>query len=143
MKAFISYKFTGEKQEDLNNLLVPVQNKLKEVGVDAYCNLFDEEFLEISKSFKQHDFLFHAFKVLDEMKLLFVIINSEEKSEGMILEVGYSLAKGIPVVVAVKEDIKNTYLPGMANAVIQWSNVSDLISKIGEVDFNGLISSPE
>ena len=138
MKAFISYRFSGEKTEDLKNTLVPVQNKLKEIGIDAYCNLLDRNLEVWSKGFQAHDFVFHAFKELNNINLLFVVITSENKSEGMIMEVGYSIAKDIPVVVAIKDDITNTYLPGMANLVVRWSSTDDLLEKIAKIDFNGL-----
>lgn len=138
MKGFISYRFTGEKLEDLKKLLTPIQNKLKEIGVDAYCNLSDEDLEIRSKNFKPHDYVFDAFKIIDDVDVLFVIITSENKSEGMIMEVGYSIAKNIPIIVAIKEELTDTYLPGMSNLVIRWSNLEDLLEKISKVDFNDL-----
>lgn len=138
MKAFISYRFTGEKLEDLKKILIPIQNKLKEAGVDAYCNLFDPNIEVWSKGFEPHDFVFHAFKELDNSNLLFVVITSKNKSEGMIMEVGYSIAKNIPVVIAIKNDITDTYLPGMAKLVIRWDNTDDLFEKVAKIDFKSL-----
>jgi len=136
MKAFISYRFTGEKIEDIKALIDPVQTSLKDKGIDAYCNFSDDDLEERSKNFQPQDYVFDAFKIIDGTDLLFVILNSESKSEGMILEIGYCIAKKIPVVVAVRDDIKNTYLPGMANSVIKWGEVSDLVEKISEFDFD-------
>ena len=138
-KGFISYRFTGEKIEDLNSALSQIQNKLKEVDVDAYCNLFDKN-LPVSPTadFKAQDFVFDAFKKINGTDILFTYITSENKSEGMILEVGYALAKNIPLVVAIKDDVKNTYLPVMANLVIQYNDLNDLLEKISETDFNSL-----
>jgi nucleoside 2-deoxyribosyltransferase len=133
MKVFISYRFTGEKLEDLKALLSPIQKALEEKGASAYCNLSDPELEERSKNFAPEDYVFDAFKILDTCQMLFVVITSESKSEGMILEVGYAIAKGIPVIVALKEGVGNTYLPGMARQVIKWSDVDDLKEKIKEV----------
>ena len=138
MKGFISYRFTGEKLEDLKNILTPIQNKLKKVGVDAYCNFFDKDLPIRSKNFKPQDYVFDAFKTLDNIELLFVLITSENKSEGMILEVGYSIAKSIPVVVAVEKSVKNTYLPDMANLVIRFNSTDDLLEKISKTNFGKL-----
>jgi len=141
MKGLISYRFTGEKPEDLKNLLIPVRNKLKEVGVDAYCNLLDEDLETRSKSFQPQDYVFDAFRILDSSDMLFAVVASEYKSEGMIMEVGYSIAKGIPVIVAIKEGIADTYLPGMANLVIHWNNLEDLLNKISKVEYKSLSRS--
>lgn len=53
----------------------------------------------------------------------------------MILEVGYCIAKGIPVVIAVKEGVKNTYLPEMGKKTFTWSDNQDLSAKITEFGF--------
>ena len=53
----------------------------------------------------------------------------------MISEVEYSIAKGIPVVVVIKEGIIKTNLPGIANIVIHWTDVDDLTTKIKSIDF--------
>jgi tRNA A37 threonylcarbamoyladenosine dehydratase len=140
IKGFISYRFTGEKIDVLEKTLAPIQNKLKEVGIDAYCNFFDKDLLVRSKNFKQQDYVFDAYKTINNgVNLIFVLITSDNKSEGQILEFGYSIAKNIPIVVAIKEGVAGTYLPGMANLVIQYKDINDLLEKISETDFNYLI----
>lgn len=136
MKTFISYRFTGEKIEDLKEFIFPVQAKLKELGIDAYCNLSDDDLGIRSKAFKPQDYVFDAFKTIDKSDFLFVLLNSEQKSEGMILEIGYCLGKGIPVVIAVKEGIRGTYLPGMARTIITWKDLDDLLDKLSQANFS-------
>ncbi len=138
MKAFISYRFTGEKVEALKALLIPIQDSLKKSGIDAYCNLSDDNLEERSKNFKPQDHVFDAFKIIDAVDILFVVLTSEDKSEGMILEIGYAIAKGLPVVVALKEGVEKTYLPGMAKLSISWNDIDDLLSKINSTDFRAL-----
>jgi nucleoside 2-deoxyribosyltransferase len=137
-KAFISYKFTGETKENLENLLHPIVEALKNSSIDAYCNFFDENLPVRSKNFKPHEFVTDAFKNINESDFVFVVLNSEEKSEGMIMEIGYATAKNIPIVIAVKNNVTNTYLPGMANMVIPWDNINDLVEKISKIDFKNL-----
>jgi nucleoside 2-deoxyribosyltransferase len=57
----------------------------------------------------------------------------------MILEVGYSIARGIPIVVAIKDGVGNTYLPGMANLVITYTDIEDLLNKISSIDLKNLV----
>lgn len=135
MKIFISYKHHGEDDEELKGFLSPLISKFKELGSDAYCNLFDEELAKKATLYKPgKDYVLDAFNILDSKELIFVLLMSEEKSEGMLMEVGYAIAKGIPVVVAVRNDIKNTYLPTMGNLVIEWSDLDDLLNKIQTTD---------
>ena len=138
MKGFISYRFTGEKLEDLHALLGPVRDALQDKGVDAYCNLHDEDLANRSKNFKPQDYVFDAFKTIDGVDVLFVVVTSENKSEGMILEMGYALGKNKSIIVAVKEGVGRTYLPGMAKVLIKWTDINDLVSKIKQLDFENL-----
>lgn len=103
-------------------------------GFEAYCNMFDADLPNRSKDFKPQDYVFDAFKTLSNADVVFVVLKSSEKSEGMILEVGYAIAKGISVVVAVQDEVKNTYLPGMATKMFTWSTVEDLIEKTKNFD---------
>lgn len=140
MKVFISYRFTGESKEDLDNLLIPIKTTLDGRGIDLYCNYFDSDLAVRSKNFAPQDYVFDAFSTLNNCQLLIALIKSSDKSEGMILEVGYAIAKGIPVVAAVKDGVNGTYLPGMAKGKIEWSTNEDLCKKIENFDFNDLYS---
>lgn len=136
MKGFISYKHSGEDNEELKSILTPIVNKFKEVGIEAYCNLFDEELAKKAEFYKPgRDYVLDSLNILESKEIIFVLLRSEVKSEGMLMEVGYAIAKGIPIIVAIKNDIKNTYLPTMANKVIEWSDLDDLLNKISSTDF--------
>ncbi|MEQ1500388.1 MAG: hypothetical protein ABL917_03410 [Parcubacteria group bacterium] len=135
MEVFISYKFTGEESSILSENLTRIKKGLENIGLKVYCNLFDDELITRSVNFKQKDWVFEAFNIIKNKQLLFVFLNSEEKSEGMILEIGYAIAKNIPIIVAVRSDIKNkTCLPGMANSIVVWENLEDLLTKISDLD---------
>src|ERR1035437_2630057 len=126
MKTLISYKFTGETKENLENLIIPINDAFKKANIKAYCTFFDKNLAKIEKTFKPQDYTFYAFKLIDDIDFLFTVLNSDEKSEGMILEVGYCIGKKIPVIVAVKDGVNKTYLPGMANMIINWKDINDL-----------------
>lgn len=133
---FISFGLNGETEENLKSIIEPVKEKFQKININAYCNLFDEELLKCSANFKPEDWMTEAFKELSKAELQFVLVTSKNKDEGMILEIGYAIAKNIPVIVAIKDDIKDTYLPNMANKTITWNNVNDLLEKMQETDFN-------
>ncbi len=131
--AFISYKHTGENESSLIALLQPIKDALTSIGLDVYCNLFDECLPARATSFfGPEGYVFDAFKNIDGAGLLFVVLNSQQKSEGMILEMGYAIAKGVPVIVAVKDGVENTYIPRMAEMIIGWNDLPDLLNKIVE-----------
>lgn len=72
----------------------------------------------------------HAFGVIDGSDFLFVVKTSDEKSEGMLMEVGYCLAKKIPIIAAIKDMVSKTYVPAMASQSFRWSTIEDLAKGI-------------
>jgi nucleoside 2-deoxyribosyltransferase len=131
MKTFLAYRFTGEDPKLLEPLLITIREALKEKGIDSYCTFFDEDEFK-DKSLNARQIMEHAFKIIDESDFLFVLMTSENKSEGMLMEVGYCVAKGIPIIVAVKEGINKTYVPEMSEMKIIWSNADQLAGLIKE-----------
>jgi len=132
IKSFISYRHKGENPAKLLKLLTAVREGLSEAGVSAYCTFFDEDAFQ-EKAFGARDIMDHAFKKINTVDVLFVILTSDEKSEGMLMEIGYALAKKIPIVVAAKNTVKVSYVPEMATYFIVWSDIAELTRKIGEL----------
>ena len=133
MKTFIAYRFTGEDPEQLRPLLSGIRDAFAANNTESYCTFFDEDEFK-DKAFDARQIMDHAFGIIDGSDFLFVLMTSESKSEGMILEVGYCIAKGIPIVVAVKEGVSNTYIPDMGTKKITWSDHDDLFEKIAQFD---------
>lgn len=140
MKAFLAYRHTGESLKNLEHLLGDVRDALAVSGIDAYCTFFDEAEFQ-NKSLNARQIMEHAFEMIDTRDLLFVIQTSENKSEGMLMEVGYCVAKSIPIVVAVRSDVRHTYLPEMGDIVISWKDIDDLHKQIKNTDFSVLTKS--
>jgi len=131
-KSFISYRHKGEDPAKLLKLLTAVRDGLSEAGISAYCTFFDEDKFQ-EKSFGAREIMEHAFKKIKTVDVLFVLLTSDEKSEGMLMEIGYCLAKGIPIVVAAKNTVKSSSVPEMATHAVVWSDIADLTHKIGEL----------
>jgi nucleoside 2-deoxyribosyltransferase len=141
MKCFISYKFTGEPIEDIERLLAPVHEALVEKGIEVHANLFDDDLPDgniSDKDFGPREYVLHAFKQLDTQDVMLVLLNSSDRSEGMLMEVGYALAKKIPVIVAVKSGVTDSYLPTMGARSFEWDSYIDLVAKIRALDFEHL-----
>ncbi len=130
MGYFVAYRFTGADTKRLDVLMPAVCDALKKSGQEVYCTYFEED------EFQKHGYgikeIFqHAFDKLDEFKGLFVLIDSFDKSEGMLIEVGYCLAKGYDVVVAKKTGVY-THLDKLAKSSFEYDDIEDLVKKIGE-----------
>lgn len=129
MRVFISYKFTGKSLEDVQALVEPVKDTLEQLGHDTYCNLYDPE-VRAKTDFEASDYVFWALEKLGACDQVLVLLDSSDKSEGMLLEVGYAIAKEIPVIVGKQKDVTNTYLPQMGNEHFEWMDIDDLIAQI-------------
>ncbi len=125
MGYLIAYRHTGEAAEKLNKLIPPVNDALLRRGIEVYCTYFDEDAFTDS-GWSPRAIMNHAFRKIDEMGGVFVVQDSTEKSEGVILEVGYCVAKGLPIVVAKRSTVTNTYLPEMADTSFEYSNIEEL-----------------
>ncbi len=129
MKTFIAYRSTGEDPQQLEPLLTALQDTLKSRGIEAYCTFFDEQMIK-DKKLDQRQIIEHAFTEIDKVDFLFVLLTSDNKSEGMLMEIGYCLAKGIPIVAAVKTGIQGSHIPAVADQHFEWLDIKGLLQAI-------------
>lgn len=139
MKTFVAYRFTGEDPKQLEPVLTAVCTALKKKGIESYCTFFDEQNFQ-AKQYNARQIMEHAFKIIDDIDFLFVVQMSDNKSEGMLMEAGYCIAKNIPIVAATKRDVKQTYLPDMAKVRIVWDGPEQLAEEIAKTDLQTVAS---
>ena len=71
-----------------------------------------------------------AFKSIDKCDAYLAIIKNENKSEGLLIEIGYCLANKKKIILLINKSVKNTYLRNIANKVIEFNDRNDMISKL-------------
>ena len=125
MRCFISYRFTGEDPKELESTLKHLCNLLAEGGHKHYCSFWDAE-LFIKNKFSYKQILEHAFEEIDKADCVVVFIKSEEKSEGMLLEVGYAFAKKKKIILVIKRGVRTTFVKDIADTVIEFDNLNEL-----------------
>jgi len=128
MRIFLSYRYTGEDPAQVESILGNICASLQEAGHEPYCFFLANKGKNLHFTSKQ--IIEEAFREIDKAELVLVYIKSPEKSEGMILEVGYSLARGKRFMVASLKGVTTTYMHGLAERVIEFSDVEDLYSKL-------------
>lgn len=129
MKYFIAYKHSGVDPSYLKQLLTPVRDAFTSQGHEVYCTFFEDDSFR-SQGMSAADIMYHAFTKIEEQGNLFVVLDSTERSEGMLMEIGYCLAKNLPVIVAIREGVNNSYLPSMIKQSFTYANTEDLAQKI-------------
>ena len=125
MKIALSYKFTGEDYSELKKFLDNVCSSLKAAGHEpwgAYTK--KEEFDKNKTSLKE--IMLTALGFIDKSDCHLVIINSQEKSEGMLIEIGYALAKKKKIFLLIKRGVKTTFVREIADKILEFDNLKEL-----------------
>jgi hypothetical protein len=92
MKYFIAYRHTGEDPARLRTLLVPIRQAFEQRGDEIYCTFFNDTSFR-ARRLGPHEIMYEAFQKIEEMGHLFAALDSVDKSEGMLMEIGYCIAK--------------------------------------------------
>ncbi len=131
-RYFIAYRHTGEDILELEQRLSKIDIALSTHKIKAYATLSEEEEF-VKDEWSASQIMERAFQKIASMDGLFVLINSNEKSEGQLMEVGYAIAIKKPVIVAYQKDVK-TYVPELATLSIAYDTLDDLVQQIKEAD---------
>jgi hypothetical protein len=124
--AFLAYRHTGEDPAKLEPMLKGAVEALGTVGVETYCTFFTEEHFK-AKQYNPRAIMEHAFERIEKRDALLVIQASNDKSEGMILEIGKFFGVK-PIIFARHVDANDTYLPEMADHSFDWATQEELES---------------
>lgn len=130
MGYFVAYRHTGVEPKELEALLPVVCTALKERKGEVYCTYFNEADVKELKKRGPRAVIEYAFSKIDTMDSLFVVLDSDELSAGMLTEIGYALAHHMRIVVAKRASVKNTYVPGVADYSFEYQDIDDLKQKI-------------
>jgi len=126
---YIAYRFSNVPTEDLYNLINPIFNLLRDNNIDVFCNLYyDNYYIENSFSVKQ--IMNHCFENIDKKDTILCLIDTNEYSCGMLLELGYSLKSKKNIIVCCREGCEIDTVIEMANSNIIYSDYGDLLEKI-------------
>ncbi len=129
MKIILAYRFTGEDPTELGVTIGSIVKALRDAGHTVYCSLEDETWFREKKR-TNAEIMSHAFEQIDSVDAILAFVRSNEKSEGMLLEIGYGLAKGKRLIIALKNGINMTSLHQMANPLITFDTLEELCEKL-------------
>jgi len=129
MKIFLSYRFTGEKIEELKQIIGKICSSIEKSGHNHYCSFNSGDFYKSNK-FTNKQIFEHALNELNGSDCILAFVKTEEKSEGMLLEIGYAKAKNKKFILAIKKGIKTTFLREIADRVIEFNDIEDLTKQL-------------
>jgi nucleoside 2-deoxyribosyltransferase len=131
-KIFISHRYTGENIHELTETLGKITSALRTLGYEVYCSIEDTSWFTETKR-TNREIMEHALRQLDSSDIILAFIRSDEKSEGMLMEIGYALAKNKPFALALKTGVKTMCLKEMASPCIEFASVEELCEKLNAI----------
>ena len=132
MKIQLAYKFSGEDEEKLVRTLTRIAEVLENSGHEVYFACKDEDLFR-KNNFTPKQILVHALKKLDDADCLLVFVRSKEKAEGILIETGYAIAMNKKIILAIKKGIMRYFTGSIANQIIEFEDIDDLIKKLEQV----------
>lgn len=130
MKIYIAYKFTGVSMEALNNTVRLIITKLREQGNDVFCNLERDDFY-IKEKCTAKQIMDDCFSHLDQCeKLILFVAPNTGMGEGMLIELGYAIAKKKSTLLLLPEDFKSVSAKAVVDDIITYADMSDLTAKL-------------
>jgi len=128
-RVFISYRFTGEEPKELKKTLLQIHETVEKAGHEHYSTIFDsEQFADKRWSGKQ--IMEKAFNEIDKSDLVLFFVKSPEVSQGMLVELGYTLAKNKRVILAIQKEIRDSIFRRHIDEVIEFEDLEELKNKL-------------
>ena len=129
MKIQLAYRFTGEDEDRLVKTLEKICSCLKEAGHETYCPVLNPD-----RPTEKKDLFLDTLNKLNDADAILALVKSEDKSEGMLMEIGCAIGKGKEFILVINENVKSTHLRELANRIIEFNNVNDLYNKIEQLE---------
>ena len=129
MKIQFAYRFTGENEKELIGILKKISGIFEKRGYEVYCPVLDS-----NRPADKKELFIGTIKKIDDADVLLALIKSDEKSEGMLLEMGYAFGRGKKVICAIQEDVRHTHMRELADKVVEYEDTNDLYDRLEEAE---------
>jgi nucleoside 2-deoxyribosyltransferase len=127
-KVFCSYAYTGEDESVVRRRMRTVVDTFSAIGILAFCDLDDPAVKPLTDP---KEILTHDLSVLKNKDVVFIVMTSERRSEGMLIEIGAAFAAGKPLILARHTSaVGKTYLDTLAAYTFDWTSEAELLAGI-------------
>jgi len=135
VKIFLVYRFTGENIVELEKTCDSIVSALEKSGHKCFCSLSREEHYQKNKLTRKQIY-FDAMKEIDSCDAVLLFVKSDEKSEGMLVEAGYALAKGKKIILTLKNGVHAELLGYISDEIIEFDTIEELCEKLSKLKHN-------
>jgi nucleoside 2-deoxyribosyltransferase len=129
MKVFISFRFTGEDSKELAVTIPKIEAALHAAGYTTVCSFWEEATFQAEHA-TPRQILDWALRELESTDCILSLVKTEDKSEGMLIELGYALARGKRRILAIRSGVRTTFMREVADTIIEYETIDDLCEKL-------------
>jgi len=132
MKIFISNKFKGVNKKELKKKLEKIIFSLEKAGHKTF-NPFRDMGNWQAKELPPGEAISRAFDKIRKCDTLLTFIDSQEKSEGMLLEFGFAKALKKKTILLIAKKVSFPTLEAVSDQVIRFNDMKDAAKKLTKI----------
>lgn len=125
MRYYVAYKFLNTDKETLKDNLAILSEKIKRTGNTSFIFYRDAQNRGES-ALSSKEIIMQAFAEIKKSDVIITFIESEEKSEGLLLEAGYAKALGKKLFLIIKKWVKLRFLEALADKMIEFDTIDEI-----------------
>jgi len=134
MKIFISHKFRGVNVQDLREKLERISFILEKSGHKTFIYFRDREKWQ-KRNFPFGQVILEAFKQIKKCDILFGFIDSQEMSEGMLLEIGFAKALNKKIILLISKKCSFPIIEAISDQVIKFNDIKQIDKELLKIKF--------
>lgn len=141
MKIYFCYKFRNYTNKTiLKSKLETISELLERQGHATYIYWRDnQKWSIVSSKDEPRSIITKAFDQIRNSDVLFAFTDTQDISEGMLLELGYGYAIGKKIILATVENSSLRFVTVIANKVIKFDSFGSLIDSLAKMNLSEII----
>ena len=129
MKIFIAYRYRDSEKDEIRKNVEAISSVLEIASHAPFIFARDvQKWGEVNMTLAE--IIKRAFEEIDSSDALLVFIDSDEKSEGAMMEVGYAHGKGKKIIACIKKGLRYSFVRGIAWKTVEFDDTDDLVSNL-------------
>jgi len=125
MRYYIAYKFLDSNKEILRRNLEIISSIVEREGNSAFIFCRDVENRQTPDK-SNYQIISESFTEIKKSDGILAFVESEEKSEGMLLEIGYAKALWKKLTLLIKKWINLRFVRVLADKIIEFDTIEDV-----------------
>jgi nucleoside 2-deoxyribosyltransferase len=131
-KIYLAYKLSGSSLNELKPKLETISGIITGLGYKSFIFIRDVQSWE-TKQHTPDSVINEAMNQMKKSDAILCVVDSPEKSEGMLIEAGYMKGLGKKVIVAKSHEGRTVLLKSLADQYFEFENLEDLKNNLVKV----------